>query len=252
LDFEQVALTIIGIVIGTAVGALLGFVLKGKERKQSVADKAAVLDQLKIETADKLEEKRKQLAADLKKETIQEVDAKFERHEAAEELHDHDLNSENMMRDVTIEQNHKEFVQFRKYDFEPFKKNLLSYLKNQKFNQEILQTVAFGDAAHSTPYWMYGLEKPPGEDEKPGEGVFHIQSDEERELQRLDNEERLRLDKINVDKKDKTQPEIEGEIADSEGTEEIDDINEDVSEDKAQAKDMKKDEHKDPEGKPTE
>jgi hypothetical protein len=248
LDFEQIIITVGGVVIGAAVGALIAWMLKGKERKQSVEDKAALLDQVKVETADKLEEKRKQMATELKKETIAEVDAKFERHEAAEELHNHDIRSEMDARDITIESYHKEFIQFRKYDYLEFKKNLLSYLKNQKFNQEVLQTVAFGDTAHSTPYWMFGLEKPPGEDEKAGEGAFFIQSEESRDLQKLDNEERMRLDAVNAEKT-KPEPELEGEISASEGT---DDIEEEVKDDKDQAEDMKKDEHKDPEGKPTE
>jgi hypothetical protein len=242
LDFEQVIITIGGVVIGAAVGALIAWVLKGKERKQSVEDKAAILDQVKIETADKLEEKRKQMAADLKKETIGDVVNMFEKHEAAEELHNHDIRSEMDARDVTIEANHKEFTQFRKYDYVEFKRNLLSYLKNQKVNQEVLQTVAFGESAHSTPYWMFGLDKPEGEDQKEGEGVFHIQSDESRDLQKLDNEERLKaesngefLEKQKNEKEKKKEHSIESDIESAEDN----------------AEDMNKDAHKDPEGNPT-
>jgi len=183
LDFEQVIITVVGVIIGAAVGALIAWILKGSERKNAV-----------LYLAEKLEDKRKQIADEVWKRGIIAVDERFKSHQSDRELHDQMIRSEMDARDVTIEQYHKDFEDFKKNEYFSFKRNLISYLKNQKFNQEILQTVAFGDTAHSTPYWMFGLDKPEGEEDKQDEGVFFVQSDESRELQRLENEERIRLD----------------------------------------------------------
>jgi hypothetical protein len=184
IDYESLGIALLLILITAMTGSVIAWIFRGGERKKAVT-----------ELAEHVEERRKLMAEAQKRDIIKEIEIMLEKHEAKCELRDHDLKSENELRDVTIENNKQSFERFRRYDYLEFKKNLLSYLKNQKFNQEILQTVAFGDTAHSTPYWMFGLDKPPGEDDKPGEGVFYIQNDESRKLQKLDNEERISLDK---------------------------------------------------------
>jgi Tfp pilus assembly major pilin PilA len=76
-----------------------------------------------------------------------------------------------------------------------FKKAIMEKLNIMRKQVEMLQTVAFGIQAHSTPNYMFGLDPEEGMEDKPGEGAFFEQSSDERTKQTSDNEERIRVEK---------------------------------------------------------
>jgi hypothetical protein len=100
--------------------------------------------------------------------------------------------------DAIIKQNTKDFDTFRKSD-KAFKKEVLEKFTQFRKQVELLQTVAFGIKAHSTPNYMYGLEQEADIDSKPGEGAFFEQSDEDKSKQKIDNDERMRIDDENTE-----------------------------------------------------
>jgi hypothetical protein len=96
--------------------------------------------------------------------------------------------------DTVITQTEKDFENFRKND-RAFKKDIIERFEHFRKQVEMLQTVAFGVEAHSTPNYMFGLDPEADIGDKPGEGAFYEQSHEERARQTNDNEERIRVEK---------------------------------------------------------
>ena len=192
-EFDAIYSVAIPIVVGSAIAAL-GWLMKGRERKDSVEKKAVDKGVIERGMAKELKENAEKIAATVKEETMAAVNQLFATLRSEIKLHDQEIASEMKARDVRINQNRDHFVYFIDNIFKEFKENILAILEKQNKTIEMLQTLSFGPDAHSFPHYIMGEEKTFEDANKPDEGMFNVQSDESRDKQTSDNEERIRQD----------------------------------------------------------
>lgn len=171
MDFEGTVITIFVALIASVAGGFIAWLFKSNERKTAVLD-----------LADKLEDKRKQVADDVWKRGVSTVENMLEKNEAKTTLAIQKIYSQMEFRE--------EKIGYLRKDFEEFK-------KDTKRDMEILQTLAFGIDAKSTPPYIMGEEATQLHKDEPGTGMFYEQTQEEQDKQTAENVERQKEEQKN-------------------------------------------------------
>ena len=169
MDLESISVSVIIGVIAAIAGGFSGWLFRGNERKNAV-----------IELAEKVEVKRQQIADDVWKRGISHVDNLFKMHESEVALRTQRIYAEMETREAKI-------LQLRK-DFDEFKTEI-------KKDMEILQTLAFGIDAKSTPPYIKGETASQEHINEPGTGMFYESTPEEQDKQTEENVERQKKEK---------------------------------------------------------
>jgi len=125
--------------------------------------------------AKELAEEAKSKAIEVRQELLEKVGGMFGTLRLEISLMSQKIYSEMHEREAKIDQLRK--------DYEDFK-------KQSKRDLELLQTLAFGGDAKSTPPYMVGEEQTQAHKDEPSTGMFYEQTPEEREKQTEENIER--------------------------------------------------------------
>ena len=187
MEYESVVVTIVVALIASVAGGFIAWLFKGKERKDSTEEKAVALDLAKRDTADKLEEKTKRMAEQVKRETMDDVNQLFASLRSEIALETQKIYSIMEKREIKIDQIRKDFEQFRSH-----LENIIDKLQK---SIELIQTMAWGADAKSVLPAMTGEDETSEHKAEPGKGAFYQQTEWEQEQQREQNEERMRKEK---------------------------------------------------------
>ena len=193
----DIIITLIIAVVAASAGGAIAWLFKRGERKDSVGKIAQEKGVIERGMAKELKDNAEKIAATVKEETMAAVNQLFSTLRSEIKLHDQQVESEMKARDVRINQHKEDFDYFIDNIFKDFKISIMAILEKQNKTIEMLQTLYFGPDAHSFPHYIMGEEKTNADDQKPGEGMFHIQSEESKTQQTSDNEERIKQDEEN-------------------------------------------------------
>jgi len=181
-----------GIII-TAIGVITVWVWNLRTRKDQQAqsiktlandveriarEKAIVERQVAKDLADETKAK----AIEVRQELLEKVGGMFGTLRAEITLMNQKIFSEMKARESKIDQLRKDFEDYR---------------NDSKRDIEMLQTLAFGGDAKSTPPYIMGEEQTQTHKDKPGTGMFYEQTPEEREKQTAENVERQKDEQKN-------------------------------------------------------
>jgi len=170
----------------TAIGVITVWVWNLRTRKdQQAADiKSLAYDVERIAReksmqeraiAKELAEEARTKAVEVRQELLEKVGGMFGTLRAEIALMNQKIFSDMEARESKIDQLRKDFEEYRKQD---------------KRDMEILQTLAFGGDAKSTPPYIVGEEQTQAHRDEPGTGMFYEQTQEEQEQQTAENVER--------------------------------------------------------------
>jgi hypothetical protein len=210
-----VIISIIGVISGLVVVLTTVYFKRGDKKDKGVTDRRAL--EIEVErtagakgvieraTAKELKESAEKIAEDVKTETMRAVDQLFAtlhakteldnaRVASAKTIHDAEIASEMKARDVVINQNKKDFDRFLNETFSEFRRSINASLDKQDTIIKLIQSTLYGPEAHSFPSYIYGEVASEEEATKPMVGVFKKQSEESKQRQTEENEERLRQD----------------------------------------------------------
>jgi hypothetical protein len=186
VDFEQTAITIFVAIVAATAAGFVTWLFKGKERKESVEEKAVEKGIVERGMAKELKENAEKIAASVKEETMAAVDQLFTNLRSEIALEQQKIYSNMNAREVKLDRLEK--------DFESFKQHIYNAI--DRFNKDIqrIQTMAWGSSAKSVPSYLLDEEETQEHKDTPDEGVFYRQTDAEKAEQTSDNEERIKQD----------------------------------------------------------
>jgi hypothetical protein len=206
LELEQIVVgLIVGIVI-TSVGGFVAYMFKGRERKDSVEKIAGEKKSAEIATASILEARTERIAEGVNKAVFEKIGNLFATLRSEILLRNQSVDSTMEARDTRIEQNKKDAAYASKDNrekieefidnvFVDFKKDIFEILKKQAREIQRMQSITFAEDAHSFPSYMFDLDKDnDSEYLKDPIGLYKIQSQEDKDQQTEDNDERLRVE----------------------------------------------------------